>query len=115
MFITIVSASIILAVIGGILYYRIGLSGQALINYARTLGVISSILMILQWAPQIYTTWKLQVFMCFLAANLPLPLPFPFFFLFCFPVTRVFERPYASHSNAWSASGGLFSRISEPS
>jgi len=50
--------SAILSVICGILYYDVHLRGSILATIAQILGTISSILMIFQWAPQIYTTWK---------------------------------------------------------
>jgi len=51
-------AGISLSVLGGVLYYNIELSSTTLSDYAETLGMISSIGMILQWAPQIFTTVK---------------------------------------------------------
>jgi len=59
-FITIIVLSIILAIICGVLYYDIHLRGTVLANIAQALGIISSILMIVQWAPQIYTTYKMR-------------------------------------------------------
>lgn len=37
------------------------MTSETLTKYAMILGTISSILMIIQWSPQIYTTWKIKV------------------------------------------------------
>jgi len=49
---------ILMSVIAGVLYYNFKFSGTTLQRYANSLGGISSIGMILQWAPQIFTTIK---------------------------------------------------------
>jgi len=59
-FIAIVIVSIILAIICGVLYYDVHLRGTVLAKIAQALGIVSSILMIVQWAPQIYTTYKMR-------------------------------------------------------
>lgn len=60
LFITIISIS--LSAIAGILYYNFGIDSTTIYNYAKVLGVISAILMIFQWSPQIYITWKMKVY-----------------------------------------------------
>jgi len=60
LFFAIICASIGLAAGGGILYYNLNYSSTTLQSYARTLGLISAVLMIVQWTPQIYTTVKLK-------------------------------------------------------
>jgi len=59
-FITAIVLSIILAIVCGVLYYDVHLRGTILASIAQALGIISSILMIVQWAPQIYTTYKMR-------------------------------------------------------
>lgn len=61
LFILIILASLFLSFLGGILFYKFHLTSDTLVKYAMTLGTISSILMIVQWAPQIYTTWRIKV------------------------------------------------------
>jgi uncharacterized protein with PQ loop repeat len=60
LFILIILASLFLSFLGGILFYKFHLTSDTLVKYAMTLGTISSILMIVQWAPQIYTTWRIK-------------------------------------------------------
>jgi len=50
--------SIVLAIICGVLYYDVKLRGTILASIAKVLGGTSSVLMIIQWAPQIYTTYR---------------------------------------------------------
>jgi len=57
-FAIVIVSSIILSIICGILYYDIKLRGTILSTIAKALGTTSSILMILQWAPQIFTTYR---------------------------------------------------------
>eukprot|EP01114_Cavostelium_apophysatum_P005647 TRINITY_DN1682_c0_g1_i1.p1 TRINITY_DN1682_c0_g1~~TRINITY_DN1682_c0_g1_i1.p1 ORF type:complete len:290 (-),score=19.51 TRINITY_DN1682_c0_g1_i1:14-883(-) len=49
---------ILFSVVAGVLYYNLNQSSDTLARYAETLGWLSSIGMVLQWLPQIYTTWK---------------------------------------------------------
>jgi len=46
------------SILGGVLFYNFHYSGHTLSVYATTLGILSSVGMILQWAPQIFTTIK---------------------------------------------------------
>jgi len=59
-FIAVVTLSILLSVLGGVLYYTLKFTSKVLIGYAQALGTTSSILMVIEWAPQIYTTWKMK-------------------------------------------------------
>jgi len=52
--------SIIISAVCGTLYYDVHLRGTILANVAQGLGIASSILITLQWAPQIWTTYKLK-------------------------------------------------------
>jgi len=56
----VIFSSIVLSIICGILYYDVKLGGTILATIAQVLGITSSILMIIQWAPQIYTTYKMR-------------------------------------------------------
>lgn len=53
--------SIIVAVVGSIMYYVIHLPGETLFTYAKVLGYIASALVLLQWTPQIITTFRAKV------------------------------------------------------
>jgi len=57
----IVMSSILLAVLSGVLFYNLGIDSHEMTVYAQILGISSSLLMIVQWAPQIYTTWRRKV------------------------------------------------------
>jgi len=59
-FIGIICLSAILATVGGVLFYHVGLTTSTLAKYAQVLGGFSAVLMIIQWTPQIYTTWKMN-------------------------------------------------------
>lgn len=48
-------------VLGGVLYYTLKFTSKVLKGYAQALGTASSILMIVEWAPQILTTWRMKV------------------------------------------------------
>jgi uncharacterized protein with PQ loop repeat len=52
------TVSIIVAVAGSIMYYVIHLPGEVLFTYAKVLGYIASALVLLQWTPQIITTFR---------------------------------------------------------
>jgi len=49
-----------LSILGGVLYYELNYTSTTVARYAQVLGIASSLLMVFQWAPQIYTTWKLK-------------------------------------------------------
>ncbi len=53
--------SVILAALGGILFYDVGFDSTTLVHYADTLGYMSSLLVVIQWSPQIWTTFKMKV------------------------------------------------------
>jgi len=59
-FVAVITLSVLLSVLGGILYYTLKFTSKVLIGYAQALGTTSSIMMVLEWAPQIYTTWKMK-------------------------------------------------------
>jgi len=59
-FIAVIILSILLSVLGGVLYYTLKFTSKVLVGYAQALGTTSSILMVIEWAPQIYTTWKMK-------------------------------------------------------
>jgi len=59
-FIIVMILSVILSTLAGVLFYNFHQSGETLFMYAMIIGSISSILTIIQWAPQIYTTWKFE-------------------------------------------------------
>jgi len=52
--------SIVISTICGILFYDIHLRATILVKVAQTLGYTSSILIAIQWTPQIWTTFKLK-------------------------------------------------------
>jgi len=58
--IAIILISVLLATLCGVLYYDAGVEGYAISIMAKVLGGTSSALMIVQWTPQIYTTWKMK-------------------------------------------------------
>lgn len=53
--------ALVLGVLAGVMYYDLHFSGKAVSTYAKFLGIASSLLMLVQWAPQIYTTFKIKV------------------------------------------------------
>jgi len=57
-FIGVLGSSVIVGIITGVLYYDVRLHGSTLETVAQVFGYTSGALMIVQWAPQIYTTWK---------------------------------------------------------
>jgi uncharacterized protein with PQ loop repeat len=50
----------ILAILAAIFYYLVHLPGEVLFAYAQALGIISTVTVVFQWGPQIWTTWKLK-------------------------------------------------------
>lgn len=43
------------------MYYVIHLPGEVLFTYAKVLGYVASALVLLQWTPQIITTFRAKV------------------------------------------------------
>ncbi len=60
-FVLIFLSAIILSTVAGVLYYDVGISSDHMVTYAQACGVMSSIAIIFQWVPQIYTVYKLKV------------------------------------------------------
>eukprot|EP01119_Soliformovum_irregulare_P006903 TRINITY_DN1930_c0_g1_i2.p1 TRINITY_DN1930_c0_g1~~TRINITY_DN1930_c0_g1_i2.p1 ORF type:complete len:291 (-),score=56.29 TRINITY_DN1930_c0_g1_i2:184-1056(-) len=56
--IVVVLISLILAILAGVMYYNLGTSSDVMIKYAQGLGITSMILVLIQWAPQIFTTFR---------------------------------------------------------
>jgi len=53
-------AAIVLSIVAGVLYYDVGVSSDHMVTYAQACGVMSSIAIVVQWVPQIYTVYKLK-------------------------------------------------------
>jgi len=53
-------SAITLATVAGILYYDFGISSEVMVKYAQTCGGISSVVILFQWMPQIWTVFKLK-------------------------------------------------------
>jgi uncharacterized protein with PQ loop repeat len=49
---------LLLCATGFTLYYGLHLSNQILGIYGQVIGIISAISVVIQWSPQLYTTWK---------------------------------------------------------
>jgi len=49
-----------LAILAALLYYDAGVDSHRIATFGKTLGIFSAILILVQWAPQIFTTWRLQ-------------------------------------------------------
>jgi len=59
-FIIVIVAAAVLSATAGILYYNVGISSSTMAKYAQACGVMSSIAILFQWLPQIYTVYKLK-------------------------------------------------------
>jgi len=66
---------IFIAVLAGVLYYNVNLSPNILSHYAETLGYLSALGILIQWSPQIWTTWKLQSAGCLSLVMLCIQMP----------------------------------------
>jgi uncharacterized protein with PQ loop repeat len=53
-----VSIWIILCAVGIALHYGFHLADSILGIYGKVIGIISAIVVVVQWSPQLYTTWK---------------------------------------------------------
>jgi len=48
------------SMLGFLMYFVIHFDGSVIMSYGKVIGLLSSILTLVQWLPQIYTTWKLR-------------------------------------------------------
>lgn len=60
-FYCLIKVSIIVAAAASIMYYVVHLPGDVLFLYAKVLGYVASALVLLQWTPQIITTFRAKV------------------------------------------------------
>jgi len=60
LFCTILFVSTGLAILAALLYYDAGVDSHRIASFAKALGIISAIMILVQWAPQIFTTWRMQ-------------------------------------------------------
>jgi hypothetical protein len=60
-FISIFLIAVALSILAGVLYYNLGVASSHMTSYAKVCGVISSIVILFQWLPQIYTIFRLKV------------------------------------------------------
>eukprot|EP01121_Diplochlamys_sp_Union-15-3_P019176 TRINITY_DN7163_c0_g3_i1.p1 TRINITY_DN7163_c0_g3~~TRINITY_DN7163_c0_g3_i1.p1 ORF type:complete len:151 (+),score=3.45 TRINITY_DN7163_c0_g3_i1:177-629(+) len=51
---------VILSSTAALLYYTVGVTSHNMGHYARVCGFASSIIVLIMWCPQIYTTYKLK-------------------------------------------------------
>jgi len=48
------------SMMGFFMYFVLHMAAEIVMGYAKILGFVSSFLTLIQWLPQIYTTWRLQ-------------------------------------------------------
>jgi len=59
-YVGVIVLSIGLSITAGVLYYNVHLRGSILQVIAKVLGLVSAVLIVVQWTPQIYTTYKMK-------------------------------------------------------
>ena len=60
----------VLSIIGIALHFWLLLPGDVVGAYGKVVGILSAIIVVFQWSPQIYTTWKLGVRSYFMHAKM---------------------------------------------
>jgi len=59
-FIGVIFISVAFSVVGATLHYNAGIDAETIRQFASALGVVSAVLTVIQWTPQLVTTWKLK-------------------------------------------------------
>ena len=59
--ISIVTIAVILATLAGVMYYDFGVDSKHMVIFAQICGGVSSVVILFQWLPQIYTIFKKKV------------------------------------------------------
>jgi len=60
LFFAVIVIALILATLAYVFYYILRQQSTTLVTYARVLGISASILVIIHWSPQIWTTFNLK-------------------------------------------------------